>query len=371
MKLVIQNTSKVWGGNEKWLGTLAEGLISRGHDVIVSCAQGAVSAELGARGIPVTPFRPRGAIDFVSGLTFAAWLKGQRPDTLLMTSWRPTAWTVAAAKAAGVPRLVMRLGIVREFPRRTPKGVALHSVDELIVNSEEIRGVWARSAPASLKARVNVIMNGVRSRHPDREALRAILRRELALADATILIGAAGHVAPRKGFDKLIRAFAEANVPASKLAILGDGAHRAELESLAREVGVADRVVWLGHRDDGGGVIAAFDLFVLSSDNEGMANVMLEAMAAGVPTVAFDISGVRKAIGPVDDRQQAAGWIVNSAGAEGLSRAIVTACDSLRRNPEFFSALGEEAHWRAVNWFSPGRMVEECEKILFRGRALE
>jgi glycosyltransferase involved in cell wall biosynthesis len=368
MRLVIQNTSKVWGGNEKWLGTLAEGLIARGHEVIVSCAQGAVSAELGARGIPVTPFRPRGAIDFVSGLTFAAWLRGQRPDVLLMTSWRPTAWTVAAAKAAGVPRIVMRLGIVRPFPRRTPKAVALRSVDELIVNSEEIRDVWTRSAPAPLKSHVNVVMNGVRSRRADREGLRAALRRELALEDSSILIGGAGHVAPRKGFDKLIRAFAEANVPDSTLAILGDGAHRADLERLARDIGVADRVAWLGHRDDGAGVIAAFDLFVLSSDNEGMANVMLEAMAAGVPAVAYDISGVRRAIGAVADRQQA-GWVVSPADPGALAGAIGSACDSLRRNPEFFCALGEEAHWRAVNWFSPERMVEECEKILFRGSA--
>ena len=365
MKLVIQNTSKVWGGNEKWLGTLAEGLIARGHDVIVSCAQGAVSAELGARGIPVTPFRPRGAIDFVSGLTFAAWLRGQHPDALLMTSWRPTAWTVAAAKAAGVPRIVVRLGIVREFPGRTPKGVALHSVDEVIVNSDEIRDVWTRSAPASLRARVSVVMNGVRSRRADREQSRALLRKELALAESTVLIGGAGHVAPRKGFDRLIRAFGEAGIPDSRLAILGDGAHRAELERIAREIGVADRVVWLGHRDDGAGVIAAFDLFVLSSDNEGMANVMLEAMAAGVPVVAHDISGVRKAIGASDDRQQA-GWIVDPSGPADLARALVTACDTLRRNPEFFSAIGEEGHWRARNWFSPERMVEECERILFR-----
>ena len=75
MKLVIQNTSHVWGGNEKWLALLAEGLIARGHEVIVSCAMGAVHAELASRSIPTSPFRPRGAIDFVSGLAFAAWLR--------------------------------------------------------------------------------------------------------------------------------------------------------------------------------------------------------------------------------------------------------------------------------------------------------
>ena len=365
MKLIIQNTSKVWGGNEKWVGTLAEGLTARGHEVIVSCAQGAVSAELSGRGIRTSPFRPRGAIDFVSGLTFAAWLRGQKTDTLLMTSWRPTAWTVAAARSARVPRLVMRLGIVRGFPRGTPKALALHAVDELIVNSGEIQAAWARSAPASVKARVNVVLNGVRSRRADRQECRARLRNELLLGESTLLVGGAGHIAPRKGFDRLLRAFAEAGVPDAKLAILGDGEHRGELERLASTLGISDQVVWLGHRADGAGIIAAFDLFVLSSDNEGMANVMLEAMAAGVPTVAYDISGVRTALGPVDERPPA-GWIVGTGEEGSLSKALDSACDSLRRNPEFTSGLGEEAHWRAVNWFGPERMVEECERILFR-----
>ena len=85
MKLVIQNSAHVWGGNEKMLATVAAGLSRRGHDVVVSCAHGVVRDRLAEMGLRVTRFRPRGAIDPVSGLSFAAWLAIERPDALLLT----------------------------------------------------------------------------------------------------------------------------------------------------------------------------------------------------------------------------------------------------------------------------------------------
>jgi glycosyltransferase involved in cell wall biosynthesis len=366
VKLVIQNTSKVWGGNEKWLATLAAGLMKRGHEVVVSCAPGAVSHELKHRRIRTTPFRPRGPIDFVSGLTFAAWLAKERPDAVLLTSWRVTPWTTLAATIARVPRIVMRLGLVRDFPRRTPKALALRSIDAVIVNSVEIRDRWVATAPAFARDRVHVVLNGVASRREERTELRSSLRAELGIASDTILVGGAGHVAPRKGFELLIESLAQLTDSRVQLAILGDGEHRSSLMQQAERLGVTDRIHWLGHRQDGAGIIAGFDVFVLSSDNEGMANVMLEAMAAGVPVIAFDISGVRQAIGRTIDRP-AAGWTVRPGDVAALAAAIQDVALSMRERHAHVESVAAEAHWRAVNWFSPERMVVECERILFAG----
>ena len=364
MKLAIQNTSKVWGGNEKWMATLAEGLIARGHDVVVSCRPGIVSEELARRRIRTAPYRPRGPIDFVSGLAFTAWLAKERPDTLLLTSWRVTPWATLAAVLARVPRRVVRLGIVRDFPKRTPKGLAFRAIDAVIVNSAEIRDVWIATAPAFARDRVHVVLNGVRSRREERAELRLRLRAELGLPAEAILVGGAGHLAHRKGFELLIDALAHVGDSRFALAILGDGAHRPKLVEHAKRIGVEHRVHWLGHRPDGAGIIAGFDLFVLSSDNEGMANVMLEAMAGGVPVIAFDISGVRQAIGRTGERQPA-GWTVKAGDSAALAAAIHDAGVSLRDRHAYVDAIAAEAHWRAVNWFSPDRMVEECERILF------
>jgi glycosyltransferase involved in cell wall biosynthesis len=366
MKLVIQNTSRVWGGNEKWLANLAAGLIGRGHEVVVSCRPGIVSQELLERGIRTSSFRPRGPIDFVSGLAFAAWLGRHRPDTLLLTSWRVTPWAVFAARLARVPRVVMRLGLVREFPRRSPKAVALQGVDAVIVNSVEIRDTWRQSAPATLSDRVHVVLNAVMSRSDERRALRTQLRDELGLKAETVLIGGAGHVAKRKGFDVLLRSFGSMKEPDVALAIAGDGEHRSALEEEATALGLSSRVFWLGHRNDGAGIIAGLDLFVLSSHNEGMANVMLEAMAGGCPVIAFDVSGVRKALGEGEGRPPA-GWTVPAGDEEALASAMDEVTRVIRSGSPVVAERTREAHWRAVNWFSLDRMVEECERIIFRG----
>ncbi|MEO8576872.1 MAG: glycosyltransferase, partial [Gemmatimonadales bacterium] len=364
MKLVIQNTSSVWGGNEKWLANVAGGLVSRGHDVVVSCKRGPVHDGLRKSGIRTTNFRPRGSIDFGSGLSFAAWLTRHKPDALLLTSWHSLSWSTWAAGVAKIPRVVIRLGIVREFAGSGPRSSALRSVNTIIANSEEIRDSWNRTAPPNFKWRVKVVMNGIEARAFDRPAARAKLRTELGISDSALLIGGAGHLFPRKGFDYLLRAFASAAIPDSHVAIAGDGDHLPALKQLAAKLGIEDRVHWLGHRDNGPEIVAGLDLFVLSSHNEGMANVMLEAMAGGTPVIASDISGVRKAIGASEDRP-VAGWIVPPADDAALSAELAEVAALIRTGSEEVDRRVGEASWRIENWFTMSRMVDECEAILF------
>lgn len=365
MKLVIQNGSRVWGGNEKWLATLASGLIARGHEVIVSCPRGAVRERLGEMRIATTGVRPRGVLDAASGVAFARWLRRERPDALLLTSWRPLAWAAWAGRRAGVPRVVVRLGIVRAHPRRGGRAHAFRRwVDAMIVNSAEIRDAWLRSAPDYPAERVRVVMNGIRARDGERPALRERLRAELGIAPATLLVGGAGHLAPRKGFDLLLRAFAAAALPDARVVVAGGGDHLAELRALADELGIAGRVHFLGHRDDGPSVIAGCDVFVLGSRNEGMANVMLEAMAAGVPVVATDVSGVRQALA-AEPGTPPAGWIVPPDDAGAMADALREVAQALATDPARAAERTGEALRRIRARFGVERMVAECEAILF------
>jgi glycosyltransferase involved in cell wall biosynthesis len=365
MKLVIQNMSGVWGGNEKWLLIVASGLQARGHEIVVSCRNGPVRERLDAMGLETSSVRPRGVIDAVSGLAFALWLRRERPDALLLTSWQSVMWSTLAAQAARVPRVVLRQGIVREFPPRGPRAFAIrHGVDRVIVNSVEIRNVWETSAPPTAIGKVHVVLNAIASRRSEREALRNKLRRALAVPDGTLLVGGAGHLFRRKGFDFLLRAFAGAKVESARLVIVGDGDHRSELEQLAQTLGISDRTHWLGQRPDGPDVIAGLDVFILSSHNEGMANVMLEAMAGGAPVIAFDVSGVRQAIGATAERPEA-GWMVPAGDDARLADAIREVSNKLRQDPAIIASRTDEASWRIENWFSTARMLDECEAILF------
>jgi glycosyltransferase involved in cell wall biosynthesis len=365
MKLVIQNMSRVWGGNEKWLSIVAAGLSARGHDVVVSVPKGEVRDRLAKLGICTTSVRPRGVPDFVSGFFFAAWLRAQRPDAILLTSWHSIAWSAFAARLSRTPRVVVRQGIVRRAPSRGARALALRQeIDAMIVNSPEIKREWLESAPSFDAGKIHVVLNAIESRIAHRENHRRTLREELSVSDGELLIGSAGNLFKRKGLDILLRAFAHAKVDGARLVIAGDGAERQELESIARELGVEERVHWLGRRDDAPQVIAGLDMFVLSSSNEGMANVMLEAMAGGTPVVAFDISGVRTAIGATDDRP-AAGWIVPAKDPTALTQTMMQLSREIKTASGDVDARVSEAAWRIENWFGTDRMVAECERILF------
>ncbi|MEO5590462.1 MAG: glycosyltransferase [Gemmatimonadaceae bacterium] len=362
---MIQNMSRAWGGNEKWLSLLAIGLVARGHDVMVSCPRGPVRQRLLNMGVSVTAFRPRGVIDPVSGISFGLWLRRHSPDALLITSWHSIVWSTVAARIGGVRRVVMRLGIVRSAPANGARARAIRrNVDALIVNSREIREVWLASAPVRPDS-VHIVLNAVTSRIDRRAESRRALRRELAIDDdETLLVGSAGNLFERKGFDLLVRAFAMACPDNAVLVIIGTGEALDPLRNLAAELGIASRIRWLGHRTDAPELIAGLDLFVLSSRNEGMANVMLEAMAGGTPVIASDISGVQTALGATVDRP-AAGVIVQSDDTAALGTAIATATLAVRSKDGDMQMRAAEAHWRIEHWFGLERMIDECESILF------
>jgi glycosyltransferase involved in cell wall biosynthesis len=364
MKVVAQNSARVWGGNEKWLATLARGLRERGHQIVLSCHPGSVQQNFDRLGFRTTAVRPRGEADVISAVRFARWLKDERPDAVLLTSWVPTVLGAWAARAARVPRLVVRQGIVREFPRSPIRSFAFRKwIDAVIVNSPEIRQAWLAGANDYPPRRVHVIMNGVEPRRDRRADLRRRLREELGLAPATMLVGGAGHLFPRKGFDVLLRGFASAALTDSRLAILGDGDDAHRLHALAEELRIGGRVDWLGHRANGPEIIAGYDVFVLSSRNEGMANVMLEAMASGVPVIAADVSGARTALAATAERGLA-GWITPGDDADALGAALREAASSLRGDRQIVHDRVDEAYWRIENWFSIDRMIGECEAVL-------
>ena len=128
----------------------------------------------------------------------------------------------------------------------------------------------------------------------------------------------AGRMVEQKRFDLLLRAFASIDRNDARLTILGDGPLRRSLEDLARSLGIADRVEMPGYTGDVVKRLRQSDLFVLSSDYEGLPAVILEALASGCPVVTTDsflaagelLDGVRGcAVVPVRDPAALAGAI--------------------------------------------------------------
>lgn len=135
-----------------------------------------------------------------------------------------------------------------------------------------------------------------------------------ALPGETRLL-AMGRLHRNKGFDVAIRALAD--LPGAHLSIAGVGPERAALEALARDVGVAGRVTFLGWRSDIGALLAGCDVFVCSSRHEPLGNIVLEAWSAGRPVVAAAAQGPTALI---EDGET--GLLVPIEDAPALARSI-------------------------------------------------
>ena len=361
MRLIAHNDGRELRGSERQLVHIARGLRERGHDVLVSCRAGApLEAELARAGVETTGRRPRGALALPSVWVFRGLISRSRPDAVLLTSWKRLATGAWAARSAGVPRVVARLGIVRAMP---PGGVSAGrlrralecSVDVLVVNSDAVAHAWLDSAPWFAADRLRVIRNGVEGArgHP------GALRRELELPAGARLIACVAGLEKRKGIDLLLRALTE--LPHDvHAAIAGEGTERGALGALAAQLGVASRVHWLGMRSDVPDLLAAADAFVLPTRQDSIPNALLEAMALGVPVVTTAGNGAEEALGPRDGRASA-GWIVRAEDPHALAVAANEALAGA-------AAERKEAFWRAAHWFGIPRMVSEYEAVLF-GRA--
>ena len=163
----------------------------------------------------------------------------------------------------------------------------------------------------------------------------ALLPNPLNLSDGGASVAFAGptfitvtRLVEQKGLDVLLKAaaLAFAKLPKWRLAILGDGPLREELQALARELGIASRVDWLGYVDNPIAYVKAAKFFVLTSRFEGSPNALLEAMACGLPSVVSDGSpGPLELIGddaglvvPVEDVDATAAGIIALASDESL-----------------------------------------------------
>jgi glycosyltransferase involved in cell wall biosynthesis len=188
---------------------------------------------------------------------------------------------------------------------------------------------------------------------------RAETRIALGVAPDTLLVLTVGSLTRQKAQHVLIRALAEVRreLPGVELAIAGDGPRRGELEALARELGIQDAVRFLGARGDVGDLMSAADLFVLSSEREGLSVTLLEAMRAGLPVVATTVGGCAEAIEPGRS---------GSLVPPGDPAALATAIAALARDPERRARMGAEGRARWSARFTAERMVRETEALYRR-----
>ncbi len=196
-------------------------------------------------------------------------------------------------------------------------------------------------------------------------ARREETRRALGVEPEAYLVGAVGRLEPIKGFSHFITAarIIAQRLPEARFIVAGHGALAADLRAQSADLG--DRVRWLGLREDVPDLMAAMDVFVLPSLNEGMGRVLLEAGAAGTPVVATSVGGVPDII-----RNGETGILTPPRDPEAMAEAIVT----LERDPARRRAMGLKARERVAPAYGLDRMVAQIEALyeqLIREKGLD
>lgn len=202
-----------------------------------------------------------------------------------------------------------------------------------------------RSLAAALPipaARVSVVHNGIAD-----TAMRATPGQPLKK-----IVMVARFAAPKRP-DLLIRAFARADLAGCELVIAGDGPTREAMRQLASEL-APGRVSLPGNVTDIAGLLASAQLFVLASDHEGLPMSVMEAMRAGLPTLASDLPGIREQAGDT-----AAVRFVPGNDVDALADALATlATDSAGR-----AAMGRDARQRWEQAFGVDRMADATWQV--------
>lgn len=181
------------------------------------------------------------------------------------------------------------------------------------------------------------------------------MRAELKIPTSSrCVIGVIGRLSSEKGHQVFLQAcrLLVPQFPDLRALIVGKGPLEKQLRAHAAELGIEEQIIFIGHRSDMPDIYRMLDLVVIPSFSEGHPNVLLEAMACGIPVVSTDVGGVRESIGK-------AGLLVQPGSPEELAAAMVTVLNDPIRARELATADQSEVLAR----FDPQQRAQRIQAL--------
>jgi len=364
--IVFISTGLGYGGAETQLLHLATRLKARGWDVrVVSLTPPkAYVPELEAAGVPVISLGIRGKVpDPRPVFRLAKMIRTWRPQVVHSHMVHANLVARLVRLLAPVPVLICTAHNIDERGRRGSgrlREIAYRLTDPLCDLTTQVsqagleRYVRIGAVP---QHKIRYLPNGIDTERfrPDPE-FRARLRQELELEAAFAWL-AVGRFDVQKDYANMLQAFSRVAPERSegRLVIAGDGPLRPSMEQLASDLGVTDRVKFLGIRRDIPALMDAADAYVMSSAWEGMPMVLLEAAATGLPIVATDVGGNSEVV--IDGKT---GFLVPPKDPEALAQVMVRLMDLPQEERR---RVGEAARQHIVANYSLDHVVDQWEAL--------
>lgn len=352
------NSTPFWGGGEKWHLEAATALARRGHDVVVVGRSGAPllhrarAAGLETAGFPISRLR---WLDPTLLLRLRRFFVRHGTEAVVFNGPLDLKAGGVAARLAGVPRRVYRRGLAVPIRDRWLNRYLFDRVlTHAIANSQATRDLMLRDLRTGFgPSDITVIPNGIDLDAFDRSATPSPSRR----AEGPVVLGNVGRLSPEKRHHLLLevaRLLSDRGID-FRLLVAGEGPERQRLEARADELGVRSRVDFLGFVHDVPGVLREMDVFLLASRWEGFGYVIVEAGAAALPVVAFDISSNPEVI-----EQGTTGFLV----PEGDVPAFADRVQDLIERPDLRRGMGTAAREMVERRFALDRATDRLEQLL-------
>jgi L-malate glycosyltransferase len=351
------------GGTERQVVNLARQIDRSQFDLQMACFRrtGQFLDEVISLGIPVSQYGIKKLYypqTLWQQIRLARFLRKQRIQVLHTYGFHAAVFAVPAARLAGVPAIVVSIRDTGELltqSQRRVQQIACLLADSVLVNAEAVRQ-WliSEGCPAE---KIDVIRNGVAF---DRmQPCGSQIRHELGLESGVPLVAMLSRLNRLKGVEYLLKAAAEVAARFSEVhfLIVGDSPpqdpdYKNQLEREARRLGLQRRVTFTGFRTDIPELLSELAVSILPSLSEGLSNVLLESMAAGVPVLATTVGGNSEIV-----EDGVTGLLVPPRDSDALARALCL----LLNNPSLAKRLGDAGKRKIRENYSVQRMVERTE----------
>ncbi len=349
------------GGAEGQLVQLALGLLGSPWVPVVACLSGVSEPHgpaLTRAGVRVHLFPRRGSREPGRMWALAGFLRSEKPALVHSFLVGANAYAYGACRLAGAGPLVVSSRTSMTMPRRILRHLhawVFRRADAVIANSTAVRDFTASyyGVPA---AAIRVIPNGVDAGAPPPPDELEAFRRRAGVGREGLLVGTLGRLSREKNFALFVSMAAEiaGRHPGVRFAIVGDGPERRSLEESVRSLGMEDRIHFAGARSDVAALLGAMDLFVMTSDTEGLPNAVMEAMAASLPVVATRAGGTAEVVA-----EGTTGRLV----PPGEIAPLVAAVEGLLLDGALRRGMGRAGRERIEREFSSRKMVEATRRL--------
>jgi glycosyltransferase involved in cell wall biosynthesis len=348
VKALLVDLETAWRGGQNQALLILKGLLARGHEPELVAAWGSALGERAAESGVRVHFVSRGLFRLPAAWKVRQLIRGSGFDLVHANEAHAVSAVWLAGAHKRVPFLISRR-VGYPIGKSRASRARYEAAARIIANSKWVAEQAANSGAPLEK--LTVVYEGAEIPPLFTEAQRRAARLRWKIPGEAPLLGCVGVLLPDKGQEWLIRALVELRkeFPGAKLLLAGDGPCRPNLESLARELGLGEAVLFPGFVKDVESVYAALDVFLLPSFFEALNNSLLAAMAYEIPSVAFN----KGALGEIIEHEKS-GLQVSGPDVEEINSATAR----ILRDQTLAKKLGEEGRKRVQENFSAKKMVE-------------